>query len=277
MKIKYLGTAAAEGWPGLFCSCEHCKRARLAGGRNLRSRSQALIDEALLIDFPPDTYLHVLYQGLNLAHVTHCLITHDHSDHLYPADFALRFGVFAHMEETKCLIIHATRPAYQKIGPYLERQSETCEMRASAHLVTPFVPFKAESYDIVPLKAEHAPACEPVFYLISKDGRTLLYAHDTGYFPDETWHWLAEEAPHLDLISLDCTTLQIDCREGHMGLEACFDVKKRLLNEQLADEQSVFVINHFSHNGGLIHDELVPVAEKYGFVAAYDGLELEIL
>ena len=28
MKIKYYGTAAAEGIPGLFCSCEICENAR---------------------------------------------------------------------------------------------------------------------------------------------------------------------------------------------------------------------------------------------------------
>ena len=29
MEIKYLGTAAAEGWPAVFCTCEACKRARV--------------------------------------------------------------------------------------------------------------------------------------------------------------------------------------------------------------------------------------------------------
>ncbi len=64
MRIKYFGTAAAEGFPGLFCSCEACERARKAGGKNIRTRSQALIDRALLIDFPADTYMHVLHGGL---------------------------------------------------------------------------------------------------------------------------------------------------------------------------------------------------------------------
>jgi len=64
MRIKYFGTAAAEGFPGLFCSCEACERARKAGGKNIRTRSQALIDRALLIDFTTDTYMHVLHGGL---------------------------------------------------------------------------------------------------------------------------------------------------------------------------------------------------------------------
>ena len=56
MKLKYLGTAAAEGIPVLFCDCDVCKKSMQLGGRNIRTRSQAIIDNTLLIDFPPDTY-----------------------------------------------------------------------------------------------------------------------------------------------------------------------------------------------------------------------------
>jgi phosphoribosyl 1,2-cyclic phosphate phosphodiesterase len=34
-------------------------------------------------------------------------------------------------------------------------------------------------------------------------------------------------------------------------------------------------VNHFSHNGGLNHDELSKAAEKEGFAVAYDGMEIE--
>lgn len=55
MKIQFLGTAAYEGIPAMFCQCEQCNTARKRGGKNLRTRSQALIDGKLLIDFPADT------------------------------------------------------------------------------------------------------------------------------------------------------------------------------------------------------------------------------
>lgn len=32
MEIQYLGTAAAEGLPALFCDCETCRKARNIGG-----------------------------------------------------------------------------------------------------------------------------------------------------------------------------------------------------------------------------------------------------
>ena len=42
-----------------------------------------------------------------------------------------------------------------------------------------------------------------------------------------------------------------------------------------ADENTKFVVNHFSHNGGWLHDELCKEAARYGFIASYDTMALE--
>ena len=89
MKFKFLGTAAAEALPGPFCACERCKAARAEGGRSIRGRSQALIDDALLIDFPAETASRALQGHCDLTKVKHCLITHNHQDHLYPQEAAM--------------------------------------------------------------------------------------------------------------------------------------------------------------------------------------------
>ena len=34
MKLQYLGTAAAEGWPALFCQCESCRVSAEKGGKS---------------------------------------------------------------------------------------------------------------------------------------------------------------------------------------------------------------------------------------------------
>lgn len=86
MVLDYLGTAAAEGWPAIFCECNACRRAAESGGRNIRSRSQALVNGELLIDLPADTCSRVLTGRLHLSGIQSCLITHSHSDHLYAAD-----------------------------------------------------------------------------------------------------------------------------------------------------------------------------------------------
>ena len=65
MKIKYLGTSAAEGIPALYCGCDICNHARVAQGKEIRSRSQALIDDCILLDFGPDSFWHSVRFNIN--------------------------------------------------------------------------------------------------------------------------------------------------------------------------------------------------------------------
>ena len=90
MKIKYLGTAAAEGIPAMFCKCDNCNRARALGGKNIRTRSQALIDGKILIDFPADSYMHELRYGIDFSDIPALLITHVHEDHCYLSEMTNR-------------------------------------------------------------------------------------------------------------------------------------------------------------------------------------------
>lgn len=45
MQFQYLGTAAAEGWPAVFCRCKYCLEAQRLGGKNIRTRSQAIVND----------------------------------------------------------------------------------------------------------------------------------------------------------------------------------------------------------------------------------------
>ena len=107
MKIKYLGTAAAEGIPGIFCECETCKRAAALGGRNIRTRSQAIIDDTLLIDFPADTYMHYLKWGVPINKIKACIITRSHADHLYLLEIEMRKRGFSHLEDDSPLVFYS--------------------------------------------------------------------------------------------------------------------------------------------------------------------------
>src|SRR4051794_21346604 len=90
MKLRFLGTAASEGYPDAFCDCDNCRQSRARGGRSLRRRSAALIDDELLIDFGPDLMAAALMDGISLAQVQYCLQTHEHADHLAPEHFSPR-------------------------------------------------------------------------------------------------------------------------------------------------------------------------------------------
>jgi phosphoribosyl 1,2-cyclic phosphate phosphodiesterase len=277
MKLKYYGTAAAEGFPGLFCDCEACRKARQAGGKNIRTRSQALVDDTLLIDFPPDTYLHVLHYGLDLKPITACIVTHAHTDHLYPIEFEMRRHGYAYAKgggPLAPLDIYLTEKSAEVVRqtPRLHAaEDETIRINT----VVPFAPFPVGGYTVTALKADHDVRTDPVIYMISKD-KTMLYGNDTGYFLPETWEYLEKTKPYFHYVSLDCTGItKADYRTNHMCLETNIEVRDRLIAIGCADENTVFCVHHFSHNGGLIHDELVPVAAEHGFLVSYDTMEVE--
>ncbi|MDR2646674.1 MAG: MBL fold metallo-hydrolase [Oscillospiraceae bacterium] len=279
MTLKYYGTSAAEGFPGMFCTCPICNRARQAGGRNIRTRSQALVDGKLLIDFPPDTYLHVLNYGLDLPNIDAMILTHAHSDHLFEHDFGNRRNGFCYWGER--YTYHPTpfrvyaSAASRKHAETDENKGIAAETNALAfYTVTPFEPFQVDDFTVTGLKANHAPDLEPLIYLIEHNGKTMLYANDTGIFPQETWDYLAKNKPMLGFASLDCTTIALNSTHGHMGFESNCTVKKRLIEIGCADEKTIFCSHHFSHNGLLTYDELVPIAAEHGFLVSYDGMEI---
>jgi phosphoribosyl 1,2-cyclic phosphate phosphodiesterase len=282
MEITYLGTAAAEGWPSVFCECAACKNAAKSGGRDIRTRSQTVIDGELLIDFPADTYMHALYGKLDLNAVNHIIITHSHEDHFYPSDLLLRSRGFADFDRNKILTLHGNRTVIDLLEAFRGKGgSDFGDMEAHCRLTeaVAYQPFAAGKYNITPLKADHVgkPGETPFIYLIEKGGKSLLYAHDTGYFPDETWDHLKREK--LDMVSLDCTILMDPAaRNYHMGLPCCAEVKRRLTDEKIAGEDTIFIVNHFSHNGkgGLLYDELSREAAKYDIRVSYDGMSVGI-
>lgn len=272
MKITYYGTAAGEGWPGIFCQCPLCMEARRLGGKNIRTRSQALIDESLLLDLPPDNYLHSLYYGLDLGKIRSLLFTHSHSDHCYAPDLEFLREPYSHTcqhqlqiygNEAVCRAVHA---ACGNSG------SEDCHFLF--HMVKCNVPFKTEDYTVVPLRAVHSAGERCLFYRISKGNKAVLYAHDTGALTQENLDCLASQPGVLNLVSLDCTAQKNRDGKYHMGLEDAVLQKERLLALGLADDKTIWVVNHFSHNGGWLHEELVRQAETYGMIASYDGMSI---
>ena len=274
MKLKFLGTAAYEGVPSLFCECEVCKKSAAAGGRNLRSRSQALLNDDLLIDFPADTVWHSQKYGLDWSKITDCIVTHSHSDHLYAADTAMLANGYAHGESV--LHFHCGESGLNKLKEVAER--EHIGERIKLSLVEPNKPFTVcnGKYKVLPLPADHAQDTSPVIYAIEGEGKRLLYAHDTGMFSEEVWNGLRGFGKP-DLVSLDCTgclALGGDWERGHMSVGSDLRTVERMRKEGIADEKTVFVLNHFSHNGGQTHDELVEAVKDKGVIVAYDGMEI---
>lgn len=275
MEIQYLGTAAAEGWPALFCDCEICHKARELGGKDLRTRTQAIIDGTLLIDFPPDTYTHALKYSFNLGQIQHLLITHSHMDHFFPVELIHRHEHFGH--NAKGMLHVYGNAAVEKAfyDAVLIDRFKVHPLDGSVKFIRlePFADFMAEGYHIIPLPADHDKRETCLIYIIEKDGKCLLYGHDTGLkMSQEAWDCIFSHK--FDLISMDATMGKNSSDGYHMGLPDDLKFVKLLEEKGCIDSNTIKVINHFSHNGKMTHAELEEFAEAHGMIASYDGMKV---
>ncbi len=277
MEIQYLGTASAEGLPALFCSCEICKRAREAGGKELRTRTQALVDKKILIDLPPDTYMHSLKYSLELGQVRHFLITHSHMDHFFPVELIHRHEHFGHYAEGILQVYgnEAAEKAFYDAVLIDRFRVHPLDDAVRFVRIEPFADFMADGYHMIPIPADHDRRETCFIYVIEKDGKCLLYGHDTGMnLSQEAWDCIFGRT--YDLISLDATMGKNHAEGYHMGLPDALEVVRRLEEQGCIRPDTVKVINHFSHNGKMTHEELEIFAEEHGLTAAYDGMKVRM-
>lgn len=275
MKITYLGTAAAEGFPALFCNCDFCKNARLKGGKNIRTRSQSMIDDNLLIDFPADAYMHALKGDFRFDKIETLLFTHSHLDHCYLEDLKLRGGAFAHDPEAPTLHVYCNAEIYDK---YLKMSETANFLNVEFHSINAFDTFMTNGYKITALPANHMHDETALFYIIEKEGKKLLYANDTGYFCQEVFDYIAKNKVVFDMVSYDCTNVEIPIADTgrHMGIPNILRLKEKLQSLGAIKENTLHCITHFSHNGNPDHERLISLVEPFNMLVAYDGLTVEI-
>ncbi len=283
MRIKYLGTAASEGWPATFCRCKYCDEARKRGGKDIRTRSQALINDDLLIDLPADTYTHSLLHNVDLSAIKYLLLTHTHSDHFYPSELVMRGGPYAHDMVSEKLQIyssyHAKNLCYQYAGM---KFCEEVDAGIHWHILHPYEPVQAGPYTVTPFPAKHMtemPLMQPFIYLIEDGKKSVLYLHDTGRALDDVLDYLQKENKKVDLVSFDCT-YQLNPSggdgDGHMGVDDNIRLREKLLHLGICHQGTQYVINHFSHNSGVLHKELCEAVNPQGLAVAFDGMEVEL-
>ena len=146
------------------------------------------------------------------------------------------------------------------------------------HEIKSCCPVQVGEYRVTALPADHKQDEDSYIYLIEKGKKRLLYAHDTGMLPEESFSYLAGK--YLDLVSFDCTSGMIDWSQNHMGLSANVKMRDRLRALSCVDEKTILVCSHFSHNGlhkdGVVylHDAFSKLAEEEGFITAYDAMSL---
>lgn len=277
MKLQYLGSAAAEGWPALFCECDACKEAARRGGRDLRLRTGSMLDDEIMIDFTPDVMTQKIRFDLPLHDVRHCFLTHTHEDHFEPRNmtyFGPGFANIDRREEKGIFHFYASEASRPEFERMMRDSVPGWEKLCDLTTLKMYERFELNGRGFTPIPAVHG-CVGAVNYIIDEGGKYLLYAHDTGLWQEETWEFL--RGVKLDLASLDCTNGPLKSEySGHMGFERNIYMRNRLIEQGSADKNTRFVLNHFSHNGGMLYDEMVMEMSPKGFEIGFDGKIMEI-
>lgn len=279
MKVTYLGTGAAEGVPAVFCNCSVCRVVREKGGREIRTRAQVLIDGVLGIDFPPDAYYHALRFGVDLSAIENLLVTHSHMDHFYAHDFILRGYKYALDMSASAMHVFGNAEVKKVFGECTRR-----EMRAdvadaiSVSVIKPFTEYKIGDYTVTAFPAVHSKTEDALLFLAERGNKAYLHLHDTGMPPMRIFEYLKEKGKTVNLVGMDCTLIDTHSSTSgrHMGIDENAKVMRLLRANGTADENTKFVITHFSHNSAPFTERLAAIEEKYGVIAAYDGMTVEI-
>lgn len=273
MTFTILGTAAAEGWPALWCPCGPCAEARRRGGKDIRRRTAYHLGERIHIDLGPDCYAQMLQFGLSYAPMEHLLVTHSHADHFCPAELAYRSRGFVPEGLDTELVIHGNA---QVLGRIEHAGIDLANCRARFEELVLFEAIDlGEGVRATPILADHAGADEQaVNFVLEREGRTLLQGNDTGWWPEATWEFLARQS--LDIAIIECT--YGDHRGGahHLGAEDVLEVRDELAKLGALAGAARVIVAHFSHNGRWLHEELEAFFAPEGIEVGYDGMTLEL-
>lgn len=274
MELTLLGTAAAEAWPAPFCRCDACREARRRGGPNIRSRSGALLDDDLKIDFCADTVSQMQRTGRDLADIRTLLFTHQHTDHIVPSELEWSAPPFTNTPPSSPIAVYGNSEVMGMIGRHFSNPMHySLDLQPALEPLKPITTVAGDQ--ILPLPADHVKGA--LTLRITRGDKTLFYGHDSGLYPTATLDALGE-GPALDIALFDCTYggANPHGNRGHMGVSGIVEMIAELRRRGAVTDKTKLVATHFSHNGGLMYEELVETFLPHGVMVAYDGMVIRV-
>jgi len=267
MRVRFLGTGAASGWPNPYCSCSSCCNERAAG--RARSSTSLLVDEQLLLDCGPAALDGARALHQSLAAVEHVVITHGHPDHLAPA--FLLFRDWAHAPEghdKPQLHLWAPPLALTACEPWIAPQDlgSSVQLHALVAGTQHQLTTANASYTLRTLPASHvrpvelsngepgrdepddALASEAVLLdLEDGDGVRLLYATDTGLLSPAALAMTSDREYHLACIEETFGSFW-DHHTGHLDLRTFASTVEQLANTRAIKARTTVIAVHLGHH-----------------------------
>lgn len=276
MKVTVLGSAAAEAVPAMWCECETCRKAWKNGGKDIRRRSSYLIDDDTIVDFGPDSFYQMMSFKIDLTRINRLIFTHSHSDHLNPVDLQWRMNGYS--VASRNIRAFGNSHVKRKIKRVTKQTWDA--FKIDFHIIHAGEKIVDADMEIYPLKAAHAydTGEQSLNYVICRNSKYILIANDTGWWDDESWKRIADFK--LDAAIIESTSAlspkYIDCSSGHLGANASVAFRDKLRETGSINAKTRIFVNHFSHNGAPLHEDMCRFFEPKGIIVAYDGMTIQL-
>lgn len=270
--FRVLGSCASEGCPSPFCTCDLCVQARTRGGKDVRTRAGYQLGDSIRIDWSPDAFAQGIKFNLDPCLLRHIFITHTHSDHLLPLDFWTRGIVMKH--DDSVVKVYGNKEVIKRVGEDIGQKWQNNRYEPVTMVPGMTVEIPERKISVTALLANHMKTEQALLYLFAGPGWKLFIAHDTDYFPDDTWERL--KGQQINVMVIDSTWGMVRRNDGHLGIPNVVEIVERMKKEGGLKENALVIPSHLSHHGTPKHAELEAKLAPLGMEPAYDGKIVEL-
>lgn len=287
MYFRFLGTSAGEQFPGLWCQCPTCTKARELGGRNIRTNSCAFLSPDCMLDLNADAFHQAFTFNVPIVDIQRLFVTHSHADHLYPPHLFWRRMtpgqelprerdvVGPRFSDLPMLHVYSNSDVCALLGSHLEGEDAEERYRMRLHPVEYGVQGQAGDIVYSPLEGNHwDQTCNSVNYVLQRDGRTILYALDTGWFHEHTYDLMKQF--RYDLVVIEGTFGYGADSAGHFNLDKLQRAHEWFQRDDLLKEGAHFCTTHICPHFSPVYDEYAPILAEKGITLAYDGMKVDL-
>ena len=271
--LRFLGSAAAEAIPGIFCDCEVCRQARKLGGKDIRMRTSYMIDQSLVVDMGPDTIRQMQRFDCDAGKIRHIMLTHMHNDHFVSWEFNRRPAE----RRTAELCVYGTEKCGKQFvqQAFHGREADMLKRGFRFVVLCNYARTRiATNISVTAIPATHNMSVPgtAMLYIIEKRKKRVFIGNDSGTLCPEAEKFLSSYPDRINAAIVDCTFGTRTMGTGHQGGEKCL----RTFELFKYTENAAKVVNHFSHNCGSNHAGLEEYFNPKGVMVGYDGMKLEL-
>lgn len=289
MKLTFLGTAAAQGYPVGWCACRYCEYARAHGGKNVRSASCAMLDDDVLLDLTETGMHNAALLGIPMAAARTLLVTHAHEDHVTPQVLNWRWGkrewetadpeigrdwFRARFTPVPTLRVFGNEEVIRLLRSQMpEETARERELRLEYRVLGIGESVTDRDLTFTAIASHHGERGACFNYIVSRGGKTLLYATDTGGYDEDMYALLFSR--RYDAVVTECTFGESGFPyDGHFTLDGTRAFRAALLAHGCVSPETPFLLTHLSPHWVPPHDLFAPEMAKEGITVAYDGMTL---